>query len=1190
MIQRDILFRQQFTKLKLVTTDFFKQEQMMAVWLLIKKGVFRMRFKRQSSLPDHISFFRFIETMRMLRRISSYLCFLMMFVCLTIVCIFATNVYAETCEQWVAKVVSAQGTVEARRVGETSWQQVQLNDTYCAGDMIRVQDESRADMAFANQPLLRLDENSAITLGGFKEEESTLASLFKGAASLDLIKGAAHFFSRLPRNLEVRTAFVNAGVEGTEFFIKVADNKTTITVFEGKVLAANDAGNIGLASGQSAVAEAGKAPVLRVVANPRDAVRWALYYPPVVSGPSDSLTNQAAQLLSVGRVDEANSKIKQALGNNSGNSDALSLQSIIAVVQNRKDEALNLANKAVAATADSATSLIALSYAQQANFDLAGARSSLEKAVELKPENALAWARLAELRSSFGDLNKSLDAAQKAVSLDPNLSRTQTVLGFAYLTKIKTAEAREAFNQAIELDQADSLPRLGLGLAKIRDGALEEGRREIEIAASLDSSSSLIRSYLGKAYYEEKRTDLDGREYEIAKELDPNDPTPWFYDAIRKQTTNRPVEALHDLQKAVELNDNRAVYRSKLMLDSDLAARSASLARIYSDLGFQQRALVEGWNSVNTDPTNHSSHRFLADSYSVLPRHEIARVSELLQSQLLQPNNITPIQPQLAESSLNLLSAGGAASASFNEFNPLFNRNQLSVQASGLIGEDSTNGGEAVISGIYQKASFSVGYSQFETDGWRVNADQEDEIANAFVQLELTHKTSIQAEYRNRDNDRGDVQLRFFDSEGDYWPDLLQEDETDTYRIGIRHAFSPGSVLIGNFAYQEVDLSLFNILGYAIWGGPPYDDPPLEYRNIKQGDHEAYSAELEHLFRSERFSIVSGAGIFKIEMDDEYPEGWFWPGTIFPFPDWVAGVFPEVDKDIDHYNVYLYSYLNFLDNLTFTLGASGDFFDIDESGDSNNDLKEDQFNPKIGITWNPTPDTTFRAAAFRTLKRTLITNQTLEPTQVAGFNQFYDDGNATDAWHYGGAVDQKLSANTFFGAELFYRDLDVPYFFQTGPGIYDLRTAGWKEYEGRAYLYWAPLDWLAMRAEYQYEELDRDPEFAYNMKEVKTHRVPLAINIFHPSGLSFGMKATYVNQEGEFELQRAAVGDFTPGEDDFFLVDAHINYRLPKRYGFITIAAMNLLDEEFEYADTDVQNPSIQPGRTIYGKITLAFP
>ena len=53
-----------------------------------------------------------------------------------------------------------------------------------------------------------------------------------------------------------------------------------------------------------------------------------------------------------------------------------------------------------------------------------------------------------------------------------------------------------------------------------------------------------------------------------------------------------------------------------------------------------------------------------------------------------------------------------------------------------------------------------------------------------------------------------------------------------------------------------------------------------------------------------------------------------------------------------------------------------------------------QFNPKFGIIWNPFPGTTVRAAAFRVLKRTLITDQTLEPTQVAGFNQFFDDNES----------------------------------------------------------------------------------------------------------------------------------------------------------------------------------------------------
>src|SRR5207249_2481398 len=161
----------------------------------------------------------------------------------------------------------------------------------------------------------------------------------------------------------------------------------------------------------------------------------------------------------------------------------------------------------------------------------------------------------------------------------------------------------------------------------------------------------------------------------------PFDSTPWFYDAIEKQTTNRPVEALHDIERALELNDNRAVYRSRLQLDRDLAARSASLARIYSDLGFQQLGLVEGWKSVNT------------------------------------------------------------------------------VQASGFAGENRTYAGEAVVAGILDRASFSAGGFHFRTDGWRPNADQKDTIANAFVQVELTPSTSVQAEYRYRKTEEGDLQL-----------------------------------------------------------------------------------------------------------------------------------------------------------------------------------------------------------------------------------------------------------------------------------------------------------------------------------------------------------------------------------------------------------------------------------------------
>ncbi|MGD9228514.1 MAG: tetratricopeptide repeat protein, partial [Desulfobacterales bacterium] len=541
-------------------------------------------------------------------------CQLSLIVCLSLMAalLYPCVSFAENCEKRVATVVSVQGSVEVQRAGETQWQTVKLNDTFCPGDKIRVNERSRAGLTLVNQPVLRLDQNTSITLGGVKEKQTSV---------VELARGALHFFSRVRRNLEVLTGFVNAGVEGTEGFISVEKDRTFISIFDGQVLASNAVGSLTLTSGQSAVAEAGKAPVLRVVVRPRDAVHWALYYLPVLYVPPGEspkedlgdpgfLTYRASRLLAVGRVNAAKADIQRALSLNPMYSDAYALQATIFVVQNEREKALGSAKKAVETGPNSATAHIATSYARQADFDLEGARASVEEAVRLDPNNALAWARLAELWSSLGRLGRALDAAKKAVDLDPNLSRTQMVLGFAYLTQVKTTESRAAFEKAIEFDQADPLSRLGLGLAKIRGGDLQAGGREVEIAASLDPNNSIIRSYLGKTYFENKQIGLDEREYAIAKELDPNDPTPWFYGAIAKQTTNRPVEALHDFQKAIELNDNRKVYRSRLLLDSDEAARSAATARIYSDLGFQQRALVEGWSAVNTDPTNFSAHRF----------------------------------------------------------------------------------------------------------------------------------------------------------------------------------------------------------------------------------------------------------------------------------------------------------------------------------------------------------------------------------------------------------------------------------------------------------------------------------------------------------------------------------------------------------------------------------------------------
>jgi hypothetical protein len=69
-----------------------------------------------------------------------------------------------------------------------------------------------------------------------------------------------------------------------------------------------------------------------------------------------------------------------------------------------------------------------------------------------------------------------------------------------------------------------------------------------------------------------------------------------------------------------------------------------------------------------------------------------------------------------------------------------------------------------------------------------------------------------------------------------------------------------------------------------------------------------------------------------------------------------------------------------------------------------------------------------------------------------------------------------------------------------------------------------------------------------------------------------------------------ALGTFERGKDDFWLLDGAISYRLPKRYGFLTVGAKNMLNKHFEYFDTDPANPRIQPERFFFARVTLALP
>jgi tetratricopeptide (TPR) repeat protein len=1084
---------------------------------------------------------------------------------------------ADACEPVVGRLSSATGNIEVQRGADTNWVKARLNDTLCEGDSVRTAERSRAAISLTNTVVLRLDQNTTIRLinVGNKPEEKSL---------LDLLRGAVQSFSRKPRPMAVNTPYLNGTIEGTEFVIRVAENQTILTVFEGTVRAANDQGSVAVPGGQSVVAEAGKAPQPRTVVRPRDASQWALYYPPVLAtggAPGVSiLLDQAARSLSVGRVDTARNEIDQALAQDPNSGLAFALRSVIAVVQNDNAQALADANQAVALSPDTAAPRIALSYAQQAGFQIPQARDTLLEAVKRQPQDALAWARLAELHLMLGERSESAAAADRATSLSPESGRALTTRGFASLATFRIKSAIATFEKAAAADPADPMPHLGLGLAHINQGKLATGRAEIELAVGLDSNNALLRAYLGKAYFEERRGGLDAQQFHIAKELDIRDPTAYLYDGIRLQTENRPVEAVQALEESFERNDNRAVYRGRMLLDQDRAARGTSLARAYSDLSFAQVSTNEATESLAADPGNASAHRFLADSLRDDPRREVARVSEELQAQMLQEININPVQPSSGEPGLNVVTGGGPANAGFNEFTPLFQRNQAQAVISGFMGSQNTSGYEVAASGLYNRFSVSAGAYEYASDGFRPNNDNKQSVNNFFAQAEVADGFNVQVEHRHRYSENGDLVMQF--NPMTYSPDARQQREVESNRIGARLNFGPRSTLLLSSIFsdrsEEGGLTLVNIPNVFV------------FRRDFSTQSEGSQHELQYLFRADQFKLQAGASRSSTDANRldlatttvwvPLPSPPFPPGSTTP----VTTVTPTQSQvDFVDTRAYLYGYTRFPSPVQWTVGVA-----YEKHQEEAYNYDDAQISPKVGVKWDITKVLALRAAYFKTVKPTLAANRTLEPTQVAGFNQLFDDANGTKSTRYGAGMDWRAASNVFTGFEATWRAIEHPDVVSGS-----IQTRDWDEQLHRLYAYWAPAARWSLGVEGVYDFFDGNLLDISRPRSVTTYSVPVRVQYFHPTGWFASLVTTYVNQTIENNVLPSGTVEL---DSQFTVADVAVGYRFPKRAGIVSLTVQNLFDREFDYRDNSYrafQDVSITspytPVRTVMGRVTLSF-
>jgi len=1054
-----------------------------------------------------------------------------------------------------AKIISVEGEADLKAKSSTVFVRLEPDTEIESGDTIRTASNGRVALQLNGGGIIRLTPNSTFSLKDSPTGESA-----------SLSKGRAFFFSREAKRFPtIQTPAVTAAVRGTEFAVEVVGDTATISVLDGAVNASNEEGAVDLGKNEVAKAIKGQAPQKAVLLNPLDAVQWAIYVPEIHSGKDlkQIKNHQDAGLITdikqgiergeLAKADATAAKLFSSSKESLVKGIALGYRSLIALAKNEKIVCRDLIDEALTLAPNSETVLAIASLTEQAGFDLEAAKQKAKAALALNPANEYASLRLAELELSQGNSEK----AENILSALPSSSRRDTLLGFAKLIRYKTDEAKRLFEASLAKDPNNALARLGLGLTLINDGQLEDGRNQLELAAAIEPNTAVYRSYLGKAYFEENRSKLATNEYERAIDLDPNDPTPYLYRAFERLAKNDPIGALEDVEDSISRNNNRAVYRSSLMLDKDNAVRSAGLAEVFTSLGFYRAAQIEAIKSINKDYGNFSAHKLLADSYNTINTVD-ALVSEQVISRAYAPL------------SLNLL-GGPQSPASFNDYNAFFDRAQIR-QRVGFAGRTSEDAliPYASLAGRTDETGYRIIAESAFLNGSKDNDYSRDYRFTGTIQHQMTADLRLFAE--------GKYQTRHtVDQRG-----LLDDTKIDfqNYVAGFNYDISPATKLVGQINYRDSKTDFYATslrpalldLIYADEAFTFEDD--LLLRELAKSEVKDTRASAQIVHDSEYLSVVAGGEGYFGNPDREEDS------TIL---DDSLGIFTNLnrklqsasDSDLESRDFYLYPTFHLGEKFDLNAGMSYTELELETSDTvpfAEGTTERSSWSPKLGLTAYVTPDLTLRAAYFEGLRKSALEDSgTLEPTLVGGFNQIYTDLAGSNSHSYGLGFDYKMSKSTYFGIETVQRDVGVLFnsvdsylsldfdrgAFDSAAFLSESDILNYDQEYVTAYLYqvltsrWvASLDYNYFRSELLDEDLSQD---------ISLHKAKGTVRYFDPSGWFAFSELTFRDQN----RQDSILSD--SGTSQFWLVDLGVGYRFTNRQGSVVFRVNNLFDNDFAY-------------------------
>ncbi|MGQ9920875.1 MAG: tetratricopeptide repeat protein [Desulfobacca sp.] len=848
----------------------------------------------------------------------------------------------------------------------------------------------------------------------------------------------------------------------------------------------------------------------------------------------------------------------------------------IYLVQNRKDTARSLAEQVVAAAPHSPQAWLSLGLVKIAFFDLPAALQHFKRAVELDANFVEAYIYLAKIWLGSDYLDRAQWAVTRARQLAPHNGEVLSMAGFVRLAFRDFAGARRLFNRAVALSPGLGEPHLGLGLVAFRYRQMSQGLAEILTATLLEPRLSLYQSELGKALYQVRAFDKALEVYDYAKTLDPRDPTPYLYKGIALTDLNRPGEAIQEINRSIALNDNRAVFRTRLALNRDLAVRNFNLAKSFLQLQLGDWAYRKAVTSVQKDPTNASAYLFLSSAFGASRNRLGSGISALLLYRLLSPaNENTYSQGLIGQSTI--------------DYTPMYEMPYFRVLTQGSIGcwpnRNAVTENFIEAYGGRPGLAFDAGGFYNENQGFRSKngGGRNYSVINS-VKYEPTVKDSILAGFTYYDAEAGDTSSL---TDAGYQPVAYfrQYYHGKTYELGYVRRFNPNATFLSYFTYKNENSNSRNYEHYQhelfpnIFPGVLFDEDvytsrriPREFWNIQVQQQLVWG---DHTFMA-GFDYFSGHLKYRLETADY----WSVFGTPLPFLDQITR---EDNRPPERsYTFYLLDYWQVHPKILVEAGVFKDYAKNSRYGFAR-PVSNSLWNFRLGLNYFATAEHTFRLLVQRNLNTHYFTTPSLVPPQVAGFPWLIniDEGGMTR--EIGVAWEAQWTPRTFTVLQFNANRIDNPVFepyFGVGGEILEQRVYwGWKRYLAHLSVnqILSPSWGLALGVILK----KVDPSFVAAdpaRRDFSEVDAGFTFSYLHPRGWQGFIRNYLIYQD------LMGRGDYS-----FWLADLGVGQALPNKRGLVSLEINNIFDRRFYYAREPVALEGFFPSRRILFKLALFF-